>query len=174
MSLFALVLAFSALACCAGAAFACLLCMCLGKLLHRAYLPARFVLFCVLLSAVCAGSAALVIFERPLFSILVGRTSLLAFFAALFCLAFACALSWKLLFPLVVLVYVAGAATTGICLYSLFGAQKDRISLAVQEDGLQVDGKFFPGSGRGGCLRRWAPCCWSICATLLLSYFRGC
>lgn len=104
-------------------------------------MQARFVVFCLLLSAAIAGVTALLIFvpQKAFFRELLD-VSYIMFLSILYLLSLFCVVFWKLLLPLVLIAYIAISAFTGVSLYALFGLQKDSFEIAVQPDGIYVDG----------------------------------
>ncbi|MCR5724242.1 MAG: hypothetical protein K6G80_04055 [Treponema sp.] len=60
-----------------------------------------------------------------------------------FCAGFFCAVFWRIILPLVVMLYIAVTVFTGVTLYSVFGVQNDTLAVSVQREGFSVNENFY-------------------------------
>ena len=127
-----------------GGAAAALCCMISGSITKKGCRSYRFTEFCLLLSA-AAGCATWALFSAQgyVVSFFSHPVSDYVYFACLFACGALCVLYWKVVLPLVCVLYICVSAYTGFFLYSVFGTAENKFSIMVNSDSLSVNEQSF-------------------------------
>jgi|GEM_PF-6839458 len=124
---------------CLGAAFGCALCIAVGVIFHRSYEFGRFSAMCVFLSIVVILSAAALVFVNGGFVSIRFTAGIIWVCVGSFAAGILAALSLRLFFPCLFLVYLVCSAVTAVFLYNRFGRQPAAVSIIIDR------GKVFVG-----------------------------
>jgi hypothetical protein len=133
---------YSAVCClCAGASLGSFLCILVGKVFHKHYVHARFSCACILLScAVAAGTVALLVLPQLSFNF---SGSDVKWFIGIIAAGIFCAISYRIIFPRVLLLYITVSFVFAVSFYKNFGTLPDSLSVRVENNSILVDNQLF-------------------------------